>query len=103
MRRIQVRRTGLRLVPCLHLIKILQFSQPMLIYGPCRFGQIPVHLRVANIKGKIIVMNDPGKYRVLRQVIMRPIRHNIDKVQILHVRDLPGRPHARNRAQLDSH
>ena len=56
---------------------------------------------VPNVKTSIVVMNDPWKYWVLGEVIVRAISHYVDKVEILDIGDLPIGPHIRNIIQLD--
>lgn len=52
----------------------------MLIDGPDRFCQVSVHLLVSDVKGHIIVMNDPGKNWILRKIVVGPVCDDIDKV-----------------------
>ena len=56
---------------------------------------------VAHIEISVVVMNDPRKDWILRQVILRPIGKPVDFIQVLNVWDLSIHPLARNFWQIN--
>lgn len=103
MGRIEVRGAGRSFVSCLHFVEVLQFPEPVFIYRPDGFSKVSVHLRVPNVEVDIIIVDDPGEYGVLGQVVVRPVGMNVNEVQVLHIGDLPIGPHAYDVSQLDLH
>ena len=57
------------LIPQLDVVVLFELLQSSFIDGPHGFRKVPVKLRVVQIKIVPVVMNDPGKNGVLREIV----------------------------------
>lgn len=60
----------------------------MLIDGPNRLREIPIEVGIPEIEIGVISMEDPGKDRILGEIVMRAIGQHIEIIDILDVGDL---------------
>ena len=100
---VQVWRMCASFVSSLDFVKVLELFQSMFVYSSNRFSQVTVHLRTADIKVNVVIVDDPWKNRVLRKVVVGTVCNYIDKVNVLHISNLPIGPHVNNISQLDFH
>jgi hypothetical protein len=103
MRGVEMWWVGAGLVSGLDLVKVFEFFEAMFVDCADWFGKVSIHFMASDVEVVIIVVNDPGENWVLREIIVRTIRNDVDKVEILHIGNLAIGPHAHNIAQFKFH
>jgi hypothetical protein len=103
MRGVEMRWVGTGLVSGLDFVEVFEFFEAMFVDCADGFGKVAIHFMAANVEVVIVVVNDPGENGVLREVVVRTVRNDVDKVEILHIGNLAIGPHAHNIAQLKFH
>jgi len=103
VRGVKMRWVGAGLITSLHFVKILELFHSMLVDGADGFGEVAVHLLVADVEVYVVVVDDPGEDWVLGQVVVGTVGDDVDEVQVLDVCDLAVGPHAHNIPELNLH
>ena len=75
------------------VVALLDSFQPSFTQRPDGFPEVSIRPRVRQVKNLgLVIGDDPGKHRVLRDVVVRPPRQGVERHDVVKVTHLPAAP-----------